>query len=323
MSLLPPPPQDDDIIITQFKPLFFQWELNDEKIKRIDPQSGETILHNYCNFINTTPLDVYMYLIQTKGCDVNMTNVEGNTALFNAFLYFRPNYGGNITALTYLLHRATIKANHQNRQGRTLLHAACQNLSSFSLDIFKFLIEKLGGDLSIRDERGLSPIHEALSQFRSVDNSVAVLTYLLSQKGVNINSPNGSTLFHLACQNVNKLPLDVFKFLIENKGADMNVLNSLGDTPVYNAVYFFNKDRGGCVDVLVYLLSHENFNVYIKDRYGRTSIHLACSRDIPEEDDDEENDHHVGFEFDTFWSQTVQVIVERCMQQVFDEAMLR
>jgi hypothetical protein len=38
-----------------------QWELNDNNIKRID--RGETILHNYCKFINTTPSQVFVYLV--------------------------------------------------------------------------------------------------------------------------------------------------------------------------------------------------------------------------------------------------------------------
>jgi hypothetical protein len=53
---LPPPPQDDDPIITQFKPYYDQWELTDNNINRIGPETGHTILHNYCCYINTTPL---------------------------------------------------------------------------------------------------------------------------------------------------------------------------------------------------------------------------------------------------------------------------
>jgi hypothetical protein len=49
MNLPPPPPaQHDDPIITQFRPVEGQRELNDENIERIDPETGSTILHNYC-----------------------------------------------------------------------------------------------------------------------------------------------------------------------------------------------------------------------------------------------------------------------------------
>jgi hypothetical protein len=55
MNLLPPPPQDDDPIITQFTPVEGQWALIDENIKRIDPKTGHTILHNYCQHIKYHP----------------------------------------------------------------------------------------------------------------------------------------------------------------------------------------------------------------------------------------------------------------------------
>jgi len=98
---LPPPPQDDDPIITQFKPVKGQWELNDENIQRVDPETGNTILHNYCKCINTTPVEVYRYLIETKGCDVNAQDKSKDTLLHWAVRYFNPNKGGDINVLTY------------------------------------------------------------------------------------------------------------------------------------------------------------------------------------------------------------------------------
>jgi len=53
---LPPPPRDDDPIITQFKPVEGQWELTEDNIKHIDPETGETILLNYSQYIMTTHL---------------------------------------------------------------------------------------------------------------------------------------------------------------------------------------------------------------------------------------------------------------------------
>jgi hypothetical protein len=81
MNLLPPPPpppQSDNPIITQFKPRGGQWELNDDNIKRIEPQTGQTILHNYCKYINTTPIEVYRFLIGTKGCSISIQNNDEN-----------------------------------------------------------------------------------------------------------------------------------------------------------------------------------------------------------------------------------------------------
>jgi hypothetical protein len=80
MNLLPPPPppHDDDPIITKFKLFNGQWELTEDNIKRIEPQTGQTILHNYCKYINTTPIEVYRFLIDTKGCGISIQNNDEN-----------------------------------------------------------------------------------------------------------------------------------------------------------------------------------------------------------------------------------------------------
>jgi hypothetical protein len=58
---LPSSRKNNDPIITQLKPVMGQWEFHDDNIKRIDRKTGQTILHNYCEDINTTPLAVYRY----------------------------------------------------------------------------------------------------------------------------------------------------------------------------------------------------------------------------------------------------------------------
>jgi hypothetical protein len=80
-------------IITQFKPVKDQWELNDDNIKRIDQRTGKTILHNYCGYIKTTPLGVYRYLIETKGCDINVQDKYNDIPLHRAFENFNPDNG--------------------------------------------------------------------------------------------------------------------------------------------------------------------------------------------------------------------------------------
>jgi len=148
MSLLPPPqpPQDDDPIITQFIPGYSQWELNDKNIKRIDPETGKTILHNYCEKINFTPLGVYRYLVETKGCDINVVDRHRNTPLHGAIGYFTSN--NDITVLHYLLGRKDVNVNIKGQHGYTLLHVACNNLISLPLETFRLLIETMVFDIN-------------------------------------------------------------------------------------------------------------------------------------------------------------------------------
>jgi len=143
----PPPPLDNDPIITQFRPVDDQWELNDTNINRIDPTTRYTILHNYCCYINTTPREVYRYLIETKGCDVNVQDNSKNTPIHDAFLFFDPNKGGDITVLHYLLSQKGVNVNIKGYNGYTLLHMACKRINRLPLEIFKLLIETMGCDV--------------------------------------------------------------------------------------------------------------------------------------------------------------------------------
>jgi ankyrin repeat protein len=269
-----PPPQDDDPIITQFTPEYGQWELNDENIKPIDPQIGETILHNYCCYTNTTPLEVYRYLIETKGCDVNVQNKYNDTSIHLALFYFDPNDGGDINVLMYLLTQTNINVNIKGGNGGTILHYACQNINKLPLDVFQLLIETMGCDVNGQDNNKDTPLHLALCNFNPNDGDITILTYLIHKNyvDVHIRSQNGYTLLLWACEKINKLPLDVFKVLIETHDADVDVQNHYQDTPLHNALCYFDPNDGGDINVLTYLLTQMN----TKSKYGYTLLHYAC-----------------------------------------------
>jgi ankyrin repeat protein len=330
INLPPPPMQADDSIITQFKPVDGQWELNSNNIKRIDPQTGQTILHNYCQHINTTPLEVYRYLIETKGCDVNVQDKDKDTSLHNALRYFNPN--GDITVLTYLLSQRIVNVNTKGWNGYNLLHWACININALPIEIFKLLIETLGADVNIQNDNKDIPLHDALCYFDPNDGgNTAVLPYLLSQNGIDGNTKgwNGNTLLHLACEKINYLTLDVFELLIETLGCDVNVQDNYKDTPLHKAYSQFKPSNGGDINVWAYLINQKAVNVNTKGWNGHTLLHSVCICDIPDlkdymgsKDDfagpGEKLDNHREAKADTFLCQIVEVIAERCIQQVLD-----
>jgi len=49
-----------------------------------DPATGETTLHNYCKYINSTPIEVFKYLIAVKGFNLHTTNESNQTPLLVA-----------------------------------------------------------------------------------------------------------------------------------------------------------------------------------------------------------------------------------------------
>jgi ankyrin repeat protein len=272
----PPPPQDDDPIITQFRPVDGQWGLDDYNIKRIGYGTGCTILHNYCRHINTTPLEVYRYLIETKGCDVNVQNDNNDTPVHRAFCCFNPNAAGDITIFTYLLSQTNINVNNKDQYGFTLLQRACLRINKFPLEIFKVLIEKHDADVNIQNKDKDTPLHLALRNFDWAGD-ITTLTYLLSQKGINVNATGeyGYSLLHYACKRVNKFPIDIFKLLI-TLGADVNVQAQDNDTPIHLAFHGFDANARRHIAVLKYLLTQQGIDGNIKDKHGYTVFHYAC-----------------------------------------------
>jgi ankyrin repeat protein len=277
---LTPSPQGDDPIITQFKPVQGQRELNGDNIKRIDPKTGRTILHNYCEHINTTPLEVYRYLIETVGCDINALDKYKYTPLHHALNNFHPNDGDDATVLMYLFGQRCVNVNIKDEYGHTLFHLACINISTLPLDVFKLLIEMHGADVNNQFKLTDTPIHHALHGFDpNKGGNIAVLMYLLTQGDINANLKGrfGCTLLHTACKKINKLPIDVFKVLIETHGTDINVLSNSKDTPIHYALRCFKRDNGGDIDVLAGLINQKGVNSNVKNRGGSTLLHTACN----------------------------------------------
>jgi ankyrin repeat protein len=273
------PPEDNDPIITQFKHVRGQWELTDENIKRIDPQTGETILHNYCKHINTTPLAIFRLLIETKGCDVNLQDGKNDTPIHIAFKNFKLQNNSNINVLVYVLLQEGIDVNLHDESRSTLVHLVCRHINTLPLEIFKLLLEIKGGDIHIQDSNNNTALHVALAEFNSNNGGDGnTLTYLLNQDGINTNTKgfNGRTLLHLACQQINIIPLNQFKLLIETHGADINVQNDNDRTPIHIALLSFRLRLGSDSTALNYVFNQQNIDVNIKDQTGFTLLHTAC-----------------------------------------------
>ena len=279
---LPPPPQHDDPIIMQFKPVDGQWELTEDTINRIDPETGHTILHNYYRYINTTPLAVYRFLIETLGCDVNAQDKYNNTPLPYAIGRFDPrNGGGNIAVLMYLLTQKAVNVNIniRNQNDTTLLHFACDNINNLPLEIFEVLMKIEGCDINAQDRDNNTPLHYAIGRFDPRNGgNITVLHYLLAQKGINANIKGlfGGTFLHKACENINALPLEIFKVLIETLGCDINAQDDKNNTPLHYALENFNPNDGD-INALTYLINQKNVDVNINNIDDTALLHSACN----------------------------------------------
>jgi ankyrin repeat protein len=268
--------------------------------------------------MNITPVEVYRYLIETLGADVNVQDDNCNTPIHWALGFFDPTVTGvGTNVLMYLLSRKDVNVNIKDNYGYTLLHYACGNINSLPLEIFKSLIETIGFDVNAQASNKDTPLHRALRFFDPNDGGdINLWAYLIAQKGINVNikNSNGHTLLHTACININSLPIDVFKLLIEMLGCNINAQDKCNDTPLHHALRFFDPNYGGDITVLAYLINQKNINVNTKYKRDHTLLHTACIINLS-------NFWHsaeLSARYDTILSQIVELIAERCVQEVFD-----
>jgi ankyrin repeat protein len=276
--------QKNDSIIMRFKPATNQWGLNDENIHHVDPDSYETILHNYCIFIRSTPFEVFEYLVTNKALDLSQRDENNETPIHIALRHFRPDNDNDVKIVQYLLHQNNLNINTKDKDGRSLLHWATFNLESLPIALFEWLIESQGGDINLPDDDSDTPLHYAFRYSNTaffnndIDVIIKTLLYLLHFKNFDVNRKGylGDTLLHLVCRFVNVLPFDTFKYLVETLHGDVNILNTYTDTPLLVSLRNFQPENGA-TNTLNYLFTRNGLDVRSKDRKsGSTLLHWAC-----------------------------------------------
>jgi ankyrin repeat protein len=275
-------PLDDDPIITQFRPVEGQLELSETNIKHIDRARG-AILNNYCQHINTTPLPIFRYLIETKGCNINTQDKNNNTPIHDALECFNLDEGGDINTLIYLLSQKYISTYLKGYNGRTIVHEAFYHINHLPLDVFKYLIDKRGCNINIKDDNDDIPLHEAFHQFDpKKGGDINTLIYLLNQKytSANFKGYRDRTLLNKALCHINHLPLDVFKLLIETKGVNVNDCDKEGNTPLHSLIRdlsAFSTIDSRASQIAEYLIQKE-VKINRKNLRGKTVLDVFSSR---------------------------------------------
>jgi len=124
--------------------------------------------------------------------------------------------------------------------------------------------------------------------------------------------------------------------LIENGGCDLNGQDNDNNTLFHQALKHLNRHNGD-ITAFASLINQKAFNINTKGWYGHTLLHSACFDHISDFNDDTDSygdyfdsddeymdledyfDDYQEAEADTFSSQIVEIIAERCVQQVLDE----
>jgi ankyrin repeat protein len=127
---------------------------------------------------------------------------------------------------------------------------------------FKILIDANPDLLNQRDPfNGNTALHSAAEM-----GNLEVVKYLIDEKGVDVNQANkdGERVLHLAAGD-----LEVVKYLIDEKKVDINQFDRFGQTTLHYAA------RNRNLEVVKYLIDEKKVDVNQADKWGRTALHYA------------------------------------------------
>ena len=199
--------------------------------------------------------DVFMLRYELKrGKNPNTQHVETLSSLLHVACR-----AGNTDCVVLLL-QFKADPNIINKGGKTPLHEACIAGNS---ECVRYLLEA-NADPGYVDKTGNIPLHYACDAGAS-----ECIRLLLSHKDIILDHQNfcNETPLHMACHNKRGSAASV-RLLLEH-GANLNVSDTMGRTPLHNACRIRNTE---CVRIL---LNHEAVDLDKSDCDGRTALHEA------------------------------------------------
>ena len=180
-----------------------------------------------------------------------MLDKNGQTPLYAACI-------GNHLAIISLLINSGFDVNHQDNEGKTVLHIAFENHVP---DLAQTLITEFGVDSSIRDTHNWTPLHTA------IDRGYCSYSKELSEKFLQLDAGNEVSWIQLQAACFEENYQDV-QFLL-NSNIDVNHVSSSGYTALHIAVTKSN------IDIVTRLLD-QGVNVHSVTTDGKTPLHIAA-----------------------------------------------
>lgn len=153
-----------------------------------------------------------------------------------------------------------------------MAHPVWNILKTSDLPGFQGLLKDETFDVNMRNQYGDTPLHSAVQRTKWDDKALQVLLSLLAAPKLEVDLCNQdkNTAFHYFCKNFDHPSmLGPFNRFVE-RGANVNAINSFGETPMHKAV--FNQSlKLGMVD----MLWARGAQLEIRAESGETPLHYA------------------------------------------------
>ena len=191
---------------------------------------GHSALHYACSSEAKSCMGALL-MLHNQNCDVNMQDIDGNTAL--VYCLQRVEHEGDIycSILRMFLQRQDIDANKCNANGQTALHYACMGDTDSSCGL-ELLLNSDRCDVNIRDGRGETALMYATESVKSrTDVHAKRLQMLLKHPAIDVNvrSNSGLSALYIVCK-YGQRPYVAAQLLFSDERCDVNLQDNQGDT---------------------------------------------------------------------------------------------
>ncbi|WP_265027666.1 ankyrin repeat domain-containing protein [Wolbachia endosymbiont (group B) of Chorthippus parallelus] len=222
-------------------------------------------------------------LIESNSINVNAKNSDGDEPIHLAAAY------GHKDVVELLLEKEKASINHKGKSNWTSLHYAAKG---GHLPVVQLLIEK-EADANLKNSDGKTPLqlardegHQSIAQLllnKGLFNAVKVIgavkegdhdkveEYLSNGISINHSDQNGWSLLHHAA-NREVDDLEFIRFLVEEKGANVNAKAHSGDKPLHIASGMAYKD------IVEFFLNEKGMNVNDRGKDNWTPLHHAVNK---------------------------------------------
>ena len=213
-------------------------------------EDANSPLHIACKYEQE---DTICYLVEKRGCNVNLLNGKGDSALHVACR----------ESLTVVKLLKGCEVNSTDADGNTALHIACINKN---YEIVKYLLHDELCSAEIHNNSGNLPLHIIVKHHQA---ELPLVKAILQKCDVNSKGSNGNTALHIACS---ELKYELIMLLLQDELCRADIPNDNGHLPLHCLIMNHNKSSWHASSVELSSAEKLRVIMMVADRYDQAAM---------------------------------------------------
>ena len=221
-------------------------------------EDANSPLHIACEYEQE---DTVLYLVEKRGCNVNLLNGRGDSALHIACR----------KSLTIVKLLKGCEVNSTDADGDTALHIACINKN---YEIVKYLLHDGLCSAEIYNNSGDLLLHIIVKDYQP---ELPLVKAILEKCDINSQGSDGNTALHIACS---KLNYELIMLLLQDELCRADIPNDCGELPLHcilvnHSRSFWPASSVEKLQLIMMIADRYNRALMIADHEGLTPMDIV------------------------------------------------